>query len=64
MSDSSDSPNAYISSLSAKEMIAYRIASTHLASSFSVERSNGYLLWKKNREKKKESETISVAKSA
>ena len=49
----SDSVRAYIASLSAKEMTAYRIASTHLASSFSAERSNGYLLWKAQQKKEK-----------
>ncbi len=38
----------YIASLSEKEMVAYEIAKTHLKSTFSLEKSNGFIEWKKN----------------
>jgi hypothetical protein len=40
----------YIESLSEKEMKAYIIAKSHLGSSFSLEKSVGFLKWKKKQE--------------
>jgi hypothetical protein len=40
----------YIDSLSEKEMKAYIIAKSHLGSSFSLEKSVGFLKWKKKQE--------------
>jgi hypothetical protein len=40
---------AYVGSLSDKEKKAYLIASSHLGSSFSLEKSNGFLKWKTSR---------------
>ena len=37
----------YLDSLSEKEQMAYNIAKTHLGSSFSLVKSNGFLQWKK-----------------
>jgi hypothetical protein len=37
----------YIESLSDKEKKAYMIAKEHLATSFDLEKSNGFLKWKK-----------------
>ena len=36
----------YISSLSEKELQAYHIAKSHLGSSFSLEKSKGFIEWK------------------
>jgi hypothetical protein len=49
------SPESYIKSFTEKEMKAYLIAKDHLGTSFQLEKSNGYLEWKKeqmNREHK------------
>jgi len=43
----------YIESLSEKEMKAYIIAKSHLGSSFSLEKSVGFLKWKKKQEENK-----------
>ena len=40
----------YIESLSEKEMKSYAIAKSHLGSSFSLEKSVGFLKWKKKQE--------------
>jgi hypothetical protein len=40
--------NKYIESLSEKELKAYHIAKSHLGSSFSLEKSKGFIDWKKN----------------
>ena len=37
----------YVKSLSEKELKAYHIAKSHLGSSFSLEKSRGYIYWKK-----------------
>lgn len=37
----------YIKSLNEKERMAYEIAKDHLASSFSLYKSRGYIAWKK-----------------
>jgi len=39
--------NKYIESLSEKELKAYHIAKSHLGSSFSLEKSKGFIDWKK-----------------
>jgi hypothetical protein len=39
--------NKYIQSLSEKELKAYHIAKSHLGSSFSLEKSKGFIDWKK-----------------
>jgi hypothetical protein len=39
--------NKYIESLSEKELKAYNIAKSHLGSSFSLEKSKGFIDWKK-----------------
>lgn len=38
----------YIASLSEKDLMAYQIAKNHLESTFSLEKSNGFIEWKKN----------------
>jgi competence protein ComGC len=38
----------YLTSLSAEQKIAYKIAYDHLGTSFNILKSNGYLSWKKN----------------
>jgi hypothetical protein len=42
----------YISSLSEKECKAFHIAKQHLGTLFTVEKTAGYLQWKKSQEKK------------
>ena len=42
-----DEDNAYISQLSPFELSAYRIAKSHLGTSFHLKKSNGYLKWSK-----------------
>jgi hypothetical protein len=37
----------YLTSISLKEFKAYEIAKSHLGTSFDIERSNGFLEWKK-----------------
>jgi len=37
--------NAYISQMSPFELSAYRIAKSHLGTSFHLKKSNGYLKW-------------------
>jgi hypothetical protein len=37
----------YVKTLSEKELKAYHIAKSHLGSSFSLEKSRGYIDWKK-----------------
>jgi hypothetical protein len=41
---------AYIKSMSPKDYLAYQIAKEHLGTSFTVEKSVGYLRWLKNKE--------------
>ena len=41
----------YLKSMSEKDRIAYNIAKEHLGSSFTVEKSVGFLRWKKTQEK-------------
>lgn len=38
--------NKYIDSFSEKELVAYQIAKSHLGSSFSLEKSKGFIEWK------------------
>jgi hypothetical protein len=40
----------YLSTLSEKEYKAYKIAESHLGTSFDLIKSNGYLKWLKSRE--------------
>jgi hypothetical protein len=37
----------YLESLNEKEKMAYNIAKSHLGSSFCLEKSNGFIQWKK-----------------
>jgi hypothetical protein len=46
--DEEHSVQLYLETLSEKELKAYAIAKSHLGSSFQLEKSNGYLKWKKN----------------
>jgi hypothetical protein len=39
---------AYISQMSSFELSAYRIAKSHLGTSFNLRKSNGFLKWSKN----------------
>ena len=43
----------YLSTLSEKEYKAYKIAESHLGTSFDLIKSNGYLKWLKSRENDK-----------
>jgi len=45
----SDLIEQYVNQLSEKEKKAYNIAKSHLGMSFQVEKSNGFLKWKKNK---------------
>ena len=40
----------YLASLNDRELKAYHIAKDHLGMSFTMERSNGYKQWKRNRD--------------
>ena len=40
----------YLAALSAKERLAYNIAKEHLGTSFTVEKSVGFLRWKRSQE--------------
>jgi hypothetical protein len=40
-----NSDDAYISQMSPFELSAYRIAKSHLGTSFSLKKSNGFLKW-------------------
>ena len=40
-----DNADAYISQMSPFELSAYRIAKSHLGTSFNLEKSNGFLKW-------------------
>lgn len=44
-----DDQTAYIASLSEKELQAYHIAKSHLGTSFSLEKSLGFIKWKQTR---------------
>lgn len=46
----------YIASFDEKHKIAYEIAKSHLGMSYQVEKSNGFLEWKKKEQEKKEQE--------
>jgi hypothetical protein len=43
--DGVDNADAYISQMSPFELSAYRIAKSHLGTSFSLKKSNGFLKW-------------------
>ena len=44
----------YLATLTAKEMKAYHIAKSHLGMSFTLEKSNGFLQWKRDRDRDRE----------
>ena len=46
---SENTPEMYINSMSPKDHLAYTIAKEHLGTSFTVEKSVGYLRWLKKR---------------
>jgi hypothetical protein len=50
----------YLSSLSEKERMGYEIAKNHLGSTFHLQKSNGFIAWKKDMEEKKRAE-VAVA---
>lgn len=54
MSNDNDDPEleAYLQSLSPKEIKAYHIAKNHLGMSYQYEKSIGYLAWKKQQTEK------------
>jgi len=43
----------YLSSLSEKERMGYEIAKNHLGSTFHLQKSNGFIAWKKDMEERK-----------
>ena len=43
----------YLSSLSEKERMGYEIAKNHLGTTFHLQKSNGFIAWKKDMEEKK-----------
>jgi len=45
----SESEKLYLETLSEKEKKAYHIAKSHLGTSFTLEKSNGYLKFKKSK---------------
>ena len=53
----------YLSSLSEKERMGYEIAKNHLGSTFHLQKSNGFIAWKKDMEEKKRA-AAAVAASA
>ena len=44
----------YIATFDEKHKIAYEIAKSHLGMSYQVEKSNGFLEWKKKKDEEKE----------
>jgi hypothetical protein len=46
--------NEFLASLNEKELIAYNIAKSHLGTLFSLDKSNAYLEWVEERNKKRE----------
>ena len=54
MSDTDQELEAYLRSLSEKELKAYHIAKDHLGMTYQYEKSIGYLAWKKQQTDKKE----------
>ena len=53
-----DDEISYLKTLSDKEFKSYLIAKTHLGTSFGLSKSNGFVQWKKNNDKKKEEVVI------
>tara|TARA_E500000331_G_C16873401_1_gene547249 strand:- start:62 stop:241 length:180 start_codon:yes stop_codon:yes gene_type:complete len=45
--------NAYLQSLSEKELKAYEIAKSHLGMTYQYDKTIGYLSWKKNQSERK-----------
>jgi hypothetical protein len=45
-----DNMTKYVESLNKKEKMAYVIAKSQLGSSFSLEKSNGYIIWLKKKQ--------------
>jgi hypothetical protein len=43
----------YLASLSEKERMGYEIAKNHLGSTFHLQKSNGFIAWKKSMEEQK-----------
>jgi len=55
----------YLSSLSEKERMGYEIAKNHLGTTFHLQKSNGFIAWKKDmEEKKKKLAVLDVAAEA
>lgn len=52
--ETESSTQEYIASFDEKHKIAYEIAKSHLGMSYQVEKSNGFLEWKKKEQEKKE----------
>ena len=53
----------YLSSLSEKERMGYEIAKNHLGSTFHLQKSNGFIAWKKDMEEKKKLAALDVSAS-
>lgn len=53
----------YLSSLSEKERMGYEIAKNHLGSTFHLQKSNGFIAWKKDMEEKKKLAALDVSTS-
>ena len=51
----------YLSSLSEKERMGYEIAKNHLGSTFHLQKSNGFIAWKKDMEEKKRAASAAAA---
>ena len=54
----------YLSSLSEKERMGYEIAKNHLGSTFHLQKSNGFIAWKKDMEEKKRVAAAAAAVAA
>lgn len=48
--DTDAAMSAYVSQMSPFEMSVYRIAKSHLGTSFNLKKSNGYLKWRSKNE--------------
>ena len=50
----------YLSSLSEKERMGYEIAKNHLGTTFHLQKSNGFIAWKKDMEEKKRTAVVAT----
>ena len=64
VSNTIDLESEYLSSLSEKERMGYEIAKNHLGSTFHLQKSNGFIAWKKDMEEKKRASVVTTGDHA